>query len=236
MNQNDGARERVMELNRVSRAFGGRRGVYAVRDVTFGVDRGEYVALVGPSGSGKSSLLHILGCLDRPTSGSYAIWGKPVQEFAERQLCEVRRSMMGFVFQAFYLIPRRTVWDNVSLGLLHSELSRGERRLRVKDALAAVGLTERADFVPEQLSGGEKQRCAVARAIVKRPAVLIADEPTGNLDMRSTEGLLDLIGELRGQYLRTLVVATHDPLVSARAERVFEMHNGILAERELGEV
>jgi putative ABC transport system ATP-binding protein len=221
----------VIELDKLSRTFEvGGEPVYALVDVTETIRPGEHVAIMGPSGSGKSTLLHLLGCLDRPTTGSYRFEGREVSALSERELDRVRQERIGFVFQSFHLIARLDARANVELPMLFAELPRPERRKRADAALAAVGLTHRADHRPSELSGGERQRLAIARAVAMRPAVLLADEPTGNLDSRSGGLVLDLLDRLNDEGL-ILIVVTHDPKVAHRAERVLLLEDGSIRHR-----
>jgi putative ABC transport system ATP-binding protein len=221
----------MIELDRLSRTFEvGGEPVHALVEVTETIRRGEHVAIMGPSGSGKSTLLHLIGCLDRPTSGSYRFEGREVAGLAERELDEVRQSRIGFVFQAFHLVSRLDARGNVELPMLFAGVDRRERRRRADEALAEVGLAPRASHRPAELSGGERQRLAIARAVAMRPAVLLADEPTGNLDHRSGRVVLDLLDRLNDGGL-TLLVVTHDPRVARRADRVLMLSDGRLAQR-----
>jgi len=223
----------VIRLEHVSRTFQvGEAEVRALDDVCEHVRAGEHVAIMGPSGSGKSTLLNVVGCLDRPTSGSYRLDGREVGTLDDAALTEARRRLVGFVFQSFHLVPRLTAAANVELPMLFAGIDREERGERAAAGLAAVGLTARADHRPEQLSGGERQRVAIARAMVMRPRVLLADEPTGNLDTASGKQVLDLLDRLHGDGI-TLVVVTHDPGVARRAERVLVMTDGRVAKRLL---
>jgi putative ABC transport system ATP-binding protein len=221
----------VIELQGISRTFEvGGRPVYALADVNETIKDGEHLAIMGPSGSGKSTLLNILGCLDRPTRGSYRFDGREVGDMQEEDLTQIRRHQIGFVFQFFHLIPRLTAAGNVELPLLFDGTPRTDRRKLVADVLASVGLAERSKHRPDQLSGGEMQRVAIARATVTRPKILLADEPTGNLDRRSGKAILDLLEDMNGRGL-TLIVVTHDPSVARRAHRVIVMRDGRVAER-----
>lgn len=219
----------VVDLAGLGRTYrSGEVTVDALVDVDLTVDRGEYVSIVGPSGSGKSTLLNVLGLLDRPTAGSFHLEGVDVTQLGEAERTAVRGRRIGFVFQAFHLLSHRTVLENVALALLYTGTPPGERLDRARDALAAVGLGHRVDFRPTRLSGGERQRVAVARAIVSRPALLLADEPTGNLDSRTSGAVLELFDELRRTGL-TIVMITHDPAVAARADRSVRISDGHLA-------
>ncbi|WNB87624.1 ABC transporter ATP-binding protein [Cellulomonas sp. ATA003] len=213
----------------VTRAFAGDPPVEALRRADLVVHPGEYVSIVGPSGSGKSTLLHILGLLDRPTTGDYLLDGLATRDLAEQDRSALRGGRIGFVFQSFHLLPHRSVLDNVLLATLYSGVPRAERRERALAALERVGMSHRLDFLPPVLSGGERQRVAVARAVIASPHVLLADEPTGNLDSVTSGGVLDLFDELHAEGL-TLVVITHDPTVSARAHRCVRITDGVLHE------
>lgn len=200
--------------------------VYALVDADCTIDQGEYVSIVGVSGSGKSTLLHIIGLLDRPTSGSHHHMGVDVDELRPAAVAGLRGRDVGFVFQAFHLIPHRTVLDNVKLAMLYTGIAAKERLMLATAAIAEVGLTHRTTFLPAQLSGGERQRVAVARAVVARPRLVLADEPTGNLDRGTGKAVLSLFSRLREDYGLTLVVVTHDPEVAARADRVIHVEDG----------
>ena len=217
-----------MELEGVSRVFGsGEVAVHALRDASLRVRRGDYLSLVGPSGSGKSTLLNVLALLDRPTSGTYRLDGIDVAGLTEGQRTGLRAHRVGFVFQAFHLLGHRDVTENVVMSMLYNDVPRSQRRARAADVLDRVGLGHRACFLPTRLSGGERQRVAIARAIAPRPAVLLCDEPTGNLDTATGESILDLFDELRADGL-TLVVVTHDAGVSARADRIVYVRDGVV--------
>jgi putative ABC transport system ATP-binding protein len=219
----------VIQLERVSRVFRvGETEVRALDDVSEHIETGEHVALMGPSGSGKSTLLNVLGCLDRPSSGSYRLDGREVGALDDAALTEVRRLLVGFVFQSFHLVPRLTASENVELPMLFGGVARAERRERAAAGLAAVGLGPRADHRPDQLSGGERQRVAIARAMVMRPRLLLADEPTGNLDPATTVGIMRLLDRIN-RTGTTVVMATHDQrIVDAMRRRVMELDHGSL--------
>jgi len=204
----------------------GQVDVAALRGVDVDVRPGEFVAITGPSGSGKSTLMHILGCLDTPTSGSYRLDGEDVSGLTGKRLAQVRNRKVGFVFQTFNLMPRLSVEENVALPLKYrGGIARGERRARALRLLERLGLAERVGHRPDELSGGERQRVAIARALVGEPAILMADEPTGNLDSASGAEVLRTFAELHGAG-HTLVLVTHDPSVAARAQRVIQMSDG----------
>lgn len=213
----------------VSRSFAGPPEVHAVRDVDLTVEAGEYVSIVGPSGSGKSTLLHLLGLLDRPTAGTYWLDGEDTSELSERRRAELRATRIGFVFQAFHLLGHRLVLENVELPLIYGMVPRRERESRAREALGRVGLSYRVDFDPAKLSGGERQRVAIARALVSSPSLLLADEPTGNLDTTTAASILDLFDDLHAGGL-SLAVITHDEGVSQRAQRRVGLVDGVLRE------
>jgi putative ABC transport system ATP-binding protein len=213
----------TVELEGIERRFAG--GVVALDGIDLRVDAGEYVSIVGASGSGKSTLLNIVGLLDRPTAGRYVLDGVDTADLGERERAGLRSRALGFVFQAFHLLPYRNVRENVALALLYAAVPPAERVKRADTALDRVGLAHRLDFFPATLSGGERQRVAIARALVTGPSLLLCDEPTGNLDSGTTGTILDLLDELHGDGL-TIVVITHDDLVSRRAQRVVHLSDG----------
>lgn len=200
-----------------------------LKDVTLQVDKGEYIAIMGPSGSGKTTLMNIIGCLDLPTSGTYEFAGNNVLEYKDRELAALRSSGIGFVFQNFQLLPRATAIDNVALPLSYTGTKPKERKERAMAALEKVGLQDRADFRPNQLSGGQKQRVAIARAIVNNPQILLADEPTGALDSKSGEQIMELFEQLNKEGV-TIVIITHDSKVAHRAKRIVHIIDGELTE------
>jgi len=221
----------VIRLEKICRTFAvGDGEVRALVDIDERIGDGEHVAIMGPSGSGKSTLLNILGCLDRPTSGSYELDGREVSSLDEDELTALRRHHIGFVFQFFHLVPRLTALENVELPMIFAGVAPSERRRRALDAIGNVGLNERAGHRPDQLSGGERQRIALARATVMSPGLLLADEPTGNLDSVSGRQVLDLMDRMNDGGL-TLVVVTHDPAVARRADRALVMTDGRIVRR-----
>jgi putative ABC transport system ATP-binding protein len=223
-----GTNRPVISLTRVTKTYGsGDTEVHAVAGVDLVVERGDYVAIMGASGSGKSTLMNIIGCLDAATRGRYRLDGVDVRRIAEHQQSMVRNRKIGFIFQSFNLIPRTSALSNVELPLAYAGVKPADRRRRAMAALERVGLGDRIGYVPSQLSGGQQQRVAVARAIVTEPVLLLADEPTGALDSRSTEGVLALFAELNASG-RTLVVITHESDVAAHAKRVVRMRDGLI--------
>jgi putative ABC transport system ATP-binding protein len=220
----------LIELAGVRKTYRtGSLRVAALGGISLSIDAGEYVAIMGPSGSGKSTLMHILGCLDVPTSGSYHLAGEDVGEMSEEQLADVRNRRVGFVFQQFNLLASMPAWRNVELPLSYARVGRAERRERALAALDQVGLSDRVQHRPGELSGGEQQRVAMARALVTEPALLLADEPTGNLDSSSTADILSLFDELHGSD-RTVVVITHEADVASRSQRTVRLLDGLISD------
>jgi putative ABC transport system ATP-binding protein len=215
----------VLELGDVTKVYPSQPPVTALRNVSLRVDAGELVAIVGPSGSGKTTLLHLMGTLDRPSSGWVRVTGDDVARLGDRQLSAVRARRIGFIFQQFFLAEHQSILDNVADGLLYTGRRLGERRERARETLALVGLAARPEARPTQLSGGQRQRVAIARALVGEPAIVLADEPTGNLDTATGAAVLELIGELN-RHGTTIVVITHDRDVAARMPRQVEVRDG----------
>jgi putative ABC transport system ATP-binding protein len=216
----------VLDVREVVKTYGtAETAVHALQGVSLSVERGEYVAIMGSSGSGKSTLMNILGCLDTPTTGGYLLDGVDVGRLGDRQLSLVRNRRIGFVFQSFNLIPRTSALSNVELPLAYAGIRSGERRQRARAALAMVGLADREGHEPNQLSGGQQQRVAVARALVTEPALLLADEPTGNLDTQSSADVLAVLDELNRDG-RTIVLITHEDDVARRARRLIRLVDG----------
>jgi putative ABC transport system ATP-binding protein len=221
--------EPIIRLDRISRTYAmGKLAVHALNDVSLQVRPGEFVAIVGPSGSGKSTMMNILGCLDRPTAGQYLLAGTPVARLDDDALARLRSRTVGFVFQSYNLLPRTTALENVATPLLYQNVSRRERAVRAVAALERLGLGDRLDHEPSELSGGQQQRVAIARAIVTDPAMLLADEPTGNLDSASGREVMGLLHELN-EAGRTIVLITHDAEVAGAANRQIHLLDGRIA-------
>jgi len=221
----------VIRLEDIWRTFVmGEQSLHALKAVTETISAGEHVAIIGPSGSGKSTLLNILGCLDKPTRGQYFFDDRAIEALDPDELAQLRLNEIGFVFQAFHLVPRLDATANIELPMILAGISRKERAERARDALESVGLGDRASHRPAELSGGQKQRVAIARAISMQPRLLLADEPTGNLDTHSGYQILDMLDELNRKGI-TLAVVTHDPEVARRADRVLEMRDGEIVRR-----
>ncbi|MGD1088948.1 MAG: ABC transporter ATP-binding protein [Verrucomicrobiota bacterium] len=209
----------------------GSETVHALREVSLEIQRGEYVAIMGPSGSGKSTLMNLVGCLDTPTSGSYELNGKHVSEMNDNQLAEIRNKEIGFIFQTFNLLPRSDALRNVELPLIYSGIPSIERRKIALEHLTGVGLADRVHHRPNELSGGQRQRVAVARAMVNNPSILLADEPTGNLDSKTGAEILVLFGQLSSQG-NTIIVVTHEEEVARHARRILRIRDGLIASDE----
>jgi len=220
----------MIRLQHIERVFQvGEEKVHALRDLNFSAARGEYIAIMGPSGSGKSTLLNIIGLLDRPDNGTYELDNIKTTTLDERQQAEVRRHKIGFVFQFFHLVPRLSAAQNVELPLVLAGIASSERNRRVQEALAAFGLEDRARHRPDQLSGGQRQRVAIARATIMKPTVILADEPTGNLDRASGNDVVEILEGLNREGI-TLIMVTHDPELGERADRGVKMLDGRIEE------
>ncbi len=222
----------IIRLDEVRKIYGdGDDQVQALRGITLEMESGDFAAIMGPSGSGKSTLMHILGCLDVPTDGEYTLAGTPVSQMSSRELARIRNERVGFVFQTFNLLPRASILRNVELPLLYAGVGRAERRTSAQAALERVGLTGRARALPSQLSGGQRQRVAIARALVNNPSIILADEPTGNLDTRTGQEILGLFTDLHEQG-HTVILVTHDPNVAGRARRIIRIVDGLIENEE----
>ena len=218
----------IIDIKGITRDFQlGSETVYVLKGIDLLINKGEYVALMGPSGSGKSTLMNILGCLDTPTSGSYILNGKQVSEMHDDELAEIRNKEIGFVFQTFNLMPRTTALDNVALPMVYAGFSKEERNKRATEVLSQVGLADRMDHKPNQLSGGQRQRVAVGRALVNKPSIILADEPTGNLDSKTSIEIMKLFGEIHANG-NTVILVTHEEEIAAHAHRIIRLRDGII--------
>jgi putative ABC transport system ATP-binding protein len=223
----------LIQLQNISKRYVmGAETIYALRDVSLSIERGEYVAIMGPSGSGKSTLMNLLGCLDTPSAGQFTLNGASVGTLDDNQLAEIRNREIGFVFQSFHLLPRSSALRNVELPLVYAGVPQESRRALAADALAQVGLGDRMHHRPNELSGGQRQRVAIARALVNNPSILLADEPTGNLDSRTGEDIMNLFADLWRKG-NTLILVTHEVEVARHARRVIRLRDGLIASDEL---
>jgi putative ABC transport system ATP-binding protein len=224
----------VISLRDISRIYDlGEVRVEALKGVSLDITRGQFVAIMGTSGSGKSTMLNILGCLDRPTSGTYHLDGIDVSTFSPAQRADIRNQKIGFIFQSFNLLPRTSVWENIEAPMLYSGVPKAERARRIEGAMKVVGIPEKAKALPNQLSGGQQQRVAVARALVNEPAILLADEPTGNLDSATSEEIMRFLQNLNREKGITLLMVTHEHDIAAYATRVIHMKDGHLTGDEM---
>jgi putative ABC transport system ATP-binding protein len=201
--------------------------VCVLKGIDLEIKKGEYVALMGPSGSGKSTLMNLLGCLDTPTSGNYILNGKDVSQMSDNELAEIRNKEIGFIFQTFNLLPRTSALDNVALPMIYAGYSKSERRARATKVLQEVNLGDRMNFQPNQLSGGQRQRVAIARALVNKPSIILADEPTGNLDSKTSEEIMKLLKEIHDKG-NTIIVVTHEEEIAAHAKRIIRLRDGMI--------
>jgi putative ABC transport system ATP-binding protein len=218
----------LIKITNIKRDFPlGNEIVYVLKGIDLEINKGEYVALMGPSGSGKSTLMNILGCLDTPTSGTYILNGKHVSEMPDDELAGIRNKEIGFVFQTFNLMPRTTALDNVALPMVYAGHSKSERVERATEVLTQVGLNDRMDHKPNQLSGGQRQRVAVARALVNKPSIILADEPTGNLDSKTSVEIMNLFNEIHANG-NTVILVTHEEDIAAYAHRIIRLRDGLI--------
>ncbi|AEK23034.1 ABC transporter ATP-binding protein [Capnocytophaga canimorsus] len=218
----------LLEIKDIKRDFRlGNEVLHVLKGINLTIKKGEYVALMGPSGSGKSTLMNILGCLDTPTSGSYILNGKDVSKMTDNELADIRNREIGFVFQTFNLMPRTTALDNVALPMVYAGFPKEERQKRSKEVLEMVGLSDRIDHKPNQLSGGQRQRVAVARALVNHPSIILADEPTGNLDSKTSYEIMNLFDEIHNRG-NTVILVTHEEDIANHAHRIIRLRDGLI--------
>src|ERR1700676_592308 len=219
--------EAVIRVENIHKYYDlGETRVHALRGVSLEIQRGDFIAIMGASGSGKSTFMNLLGCLDKPSSGKYFLDGIDVSEHDKKKLAHIRNQKLGFVFQGFNLLARTTALENTELPTLYTKIHKSERTKRATEALAMVGLANRAEHFPSQLSGGQQQRVAIARALVNSPAILLADEPTGNLDSRTSVEIMDILQKLKQEYGLTVVIVTHEPDIAQYAKRALEFRDG----------
>ena len=218
----------LIKITNIKRDFVlGNEIVYVLKGIDLQINKGEYVALMGPSGSGKSTLMNLLGCLDTPTSGTYILNGKDVSQMKDDELAEIRNKEIGFVFQTFNLLPRTTALDNVALPMIYAGYSKSERNERATEVLKQVNLADRMDHQPNQLSGGQRQRVAVARALVNKPSIILADEPTGNLDSKTSVEIMKLFSDIHASG-NTVILVTHEEEIAAYANRIIRLRDGLI--------
>lgn len=221
--------ENVIEIRGIIRDFKlGQETVHVLKGIDLDIKKGEYVAIMGSSGSGKSTLMNILGCLDTPTAGSYKLNGKDVSQMSDDELADIRNTEIGFVFQTFNLLPRTTALDNVALPMVYAGSSKSQRVERASEVLTDVGLADRMDHKPNQLSGGQRQRVAVGRALVNKPSIILADEPTGNLDSKTSIEIMQLFNDIHANG-NTVIMVTHEEDIAAHAKRIIRLHDGMVS-------
>ncbi len=225
----------LIQISNITRDFTlGAEIINVLKGIDLNVNKGEYVALMGPSGSGKSTLMNLLGCLDTPTSGSYILNGKDVSQMHDDNLAEIRNKEIGFVFQTFNLLPRTTALDNVALPMIYAGYSKAERNARATEVLKQVNLDDRMDHQPNQLSGGQRQRVAIARALVNKPSIILADEPTGNLDSKTSVEIMKLFDDIHAKG-NTVILVTHEEDIAAYAHRIIRLRDGIIESDQINE-
>ncbi|WP_029035361.1 ABC transporter ATP-binding protein [Salinimicrobium terrae] len=226
----------VIKIRQITRDFHlGHEIVKVLKGIDLDIEKGEYVAFMGPSGSGKSTLMNILGCLDTPTSGQYILNGKDVSQMSDDELAEIRNKEIGFVFQTFNLLPRTTALENVALPMIYAGATKSQRKERAEKVLADVGLADRMDHKPNQLSGGQRQRVAVGRALVNKPSIILADEPTGNLDSKTSVEIMNLFDEIHASG-NTVILVTHEEDIARHAHRIIRLRDGMIESDERKEV
>jgi putative ABC transport system ATP-binding protein len=225
--------EIVIELTKLAKRYDDEAGVYdALKKVELKVRAGEFLAVMGPSGSGKSTLMNIIGLLDRPTAGNYSLDGVDTNTLSDKDLAKLRRDRIGFIFQNFNLLPRLSIMQNVELPLIYQKIRTAERKRRVREVLSEVGILDKIDSKPNRVSGGQVQRAAIARALINKPSLILADEPTGNLDTKTGLGIMELLKKLNNDGV-TIVLVTHNPELSHYASRIVEVRDGLLTEKEV---
>ena len=225
----------VIDITQLTKTYiMGQTQVRALRGIDLQIQTNEYVALMGPSGSGKSTLMNLLGCLDTPTAGSYHLDGRDVSRMEDAELANIRNEKIGFVFQTFNLLPRQTTLENVALPLVYAGLGKAARQARAAEVLASVGLGDRLDHKPNELSGGQRQRVAIARALVNNPAIILADEPTGNLDTKTSIEIMEIFEEIQGRG-NTVILVTHEPDIAEHAHRIVRLRDGVVESDERNE-